>query len=82
VYYIYFLLALTLAKGTQYRKEYIPIMRSWDYLERSGSGIFKVAVPEFEPFGLVFRHFLATDPEVRVRFPALPDFLRSSGSST
>jgi hypothetical protein len=23
--------------------------------------------------------FLATDPEVRVRFPALPDFLRSSG---
>jgi hypothetical protein len=24
--------------------------------------------------------FLATDPEVRVLFPALPDFLRSSGS--
>jgi hypothetical protein len=24
--------------------------------------------------------FLATDPEVRVRFPALPDFLRSGGS--
>jgi hypothetical protein len=24
--------------------------------------------------------FLATDPEVRVRLPALPDFLRSSGS--
>jgi hypothetical protein len=23
---------------------------------------------------------LDTDPEVRVRFPALPDFLRSSGS--
>jgi hypothetical protein len=23
---------------------------------------------------------LATDPEVRVRFPALPDFLRNSGS--
>jgi hypothetical protein len=23
--------------------------------------------------------FLATDPEVQVRFPALPDFLRSSG---
>jgi hypothetical protein len=23
--------------------------------------------------------FLATDPEARVRFPALPDFLRSSG---
>jgi hypothetical protein len=26
--------------------------------------------------------FLATDPESRVRFPALPDFLRSSGSGT
>jgi hypothetical protein len=26
--------------------------------------------------------FQATDPEVRVRFPALPDFLRSSGSET
>jgi hypothetical protein len=25
---------------------------------------------------------LATDPEVRVGFPALPDFLRSSGSGT
>jgi hypothetical protein len=26
--------------------------------------------------------FLAPDPEVHVRFPALPDFLRSSGSGT
>jgi hypothetical protein len=26
--------------------------------------------------------FLAKDPEVRARFPALPDFLRSSGSGT
>jgi hypothetical protein len=26
--------------------------------------------------------FLATDPEVRVRFPALPDFLRNGGSGT
>jgi hypothetical protein len=26
--------------------------------------------------------FLAADPEVRVRFPALPDFLRSIGSGT
>jgi hypothetical protein len=26
--------------------------------------------------------FLVTDPEVRVRFPALPDFPRSSGSGT
>jgi hypothetical protein len=26
--------------------------------------------------------FLATDPEEQVRFPALPDFLRSCGSGT
>jgi hypothetical protein len=26
--------------------------------------------------------FLATDPEIRVRFLALPDFLRSNGSGT
>jgi hypothetical protein len=31
--------------------------------------------------GLVAR-VLATDPKVRVRFPALPDFLSSSGSGT
>jgi hypothetical protein len=31
--------------------------------------------------GLV-SEYLATDPEVQVRFPALPDFLRSSGSGT
>jgi hypothetical protein len=29
-----------------------------------------------------WREFLATDSEVRVRFSALPDFLRSSGSGT
>jgi hypothetical protein len=35
-------------------------------------------------FGTVFQwsEFLATDPEVRVRYPALPDSLRSSGSGT
>jgi hypothetical protein len=31
---------------------------------------------------IFWSEFLATDPEVRVRFPALPDFLRSSGSGT
>jgi hypothetical protein len=30
----------------------------------------------------VWSEFLATDPEVRVRLPALEDFLRSSGSGT
>jgi hypothetical protein len=28
------------------------------------------------------QEFMDTDPEVQVRFPALPDFLRSSGSET
>jgi hypothetical protein len=31
---------------------------------------------------VLWSEFLATDPEVWVRFPALPDFLRSSGSGT
>jgi hypothetical protein len=31
---------------------------------------------------VLWSEFLATDPEVRVRFLALPDFLRSSGSGT
>jgi hypothetical protein len=31
---------------------------------------------------VLWSEFLATDPEVRVLFPALPDFLRSSGSGT
>jgi hypothetical protein len=30
----------------------------------------------------VWSEFLSTDPEVQVRFPALQDFLRSSGSGT
>jgi hypothetical protein len=36
--------------------------------------IFRVTFPIAE--------FLATDPEVRVRSPSLPHFLRSSGSGT
>jgi hypothetical protein len=31
--------------------------------------------------GLVVEYF-AADPEIQVRFPALPDFLRISGSET
>jgi hypothetical protein len=31
---------------------------------------------------LVVIQFSGTDPEVRVRFPAIPDVLRSSGSGT
>jgi hypothetical protein len=38
----------------------------------------------FESLNLLVKwsEFLATDPEVRVRFPALSDFLRRSGSGT
>jgi hypothetical protein len=42
--------------------------------------------PALTPRCLVKFHrplkFLAADSEVRVRFPALPDFLRNSGSGT
>jgi hypothetical protein len=31
---------------------------------------------------VLWPEFLATDPEVRVQFSALPDFLRSGGSGT
>jgi hypothetical protein len=31
---------------------------------------------------LLYPEFLATDSEVRFRFPVLPDFLRTSGSGT
>jgi hypothetical protein len=33
-------------------------------------------------FAVYWSEFLAIDPEVRVRFLALPDFLRRSGSGT
>jgi hypothetical protein len=36
----------------------------------------------YKDFTPLWSKFLATDPEVRIRFPALPDFLRSSGSGT
>jgi hypothetical protein len=31
---------------------------------------------------VLWSEFLATDPEVQIRFSALPDFLRSNGSGT
>jgi hypothetical protein len=37
---------------------------------------------ELNLYMLCLSEFLATDPEIRVRFPALPDFLRNSGSGT
>jgi hypothetical protein len=48
--------------------------READNLLRTNPGITASVIQRSE--------FLATDPEVRVRFPALPDFLRSSGSGT
>jgi hypothetical protein len=42
-----------------------------------------VTLAEHVTASVVYRsQLLATDPEVRVRVPALPDFLRSSGSGT
>jgi hypothetical protein len=32
------------------------------------------------PLWFLWSEFMVTNPEVRVRFPALPDFLRNSGS--
>jgi hypothetical protein len=40
--------------------------------------MFVVDVGERSPVRFFWSEFLATDPEVRVQFPALPDFLRSS----
>jgi hypothetical protein len=33
-------------------------------------------------FGVKWSEFLAADPQVRAQFPALPDFLKSSGYGT
>jgi hypothetical protein len=51
------------------------------------SPLFVLTLNGFQSVGVVerpplFSEFLATDTEVRVRFLALPDFLRSSGSGT
>jgi hypothetical protein len=50
--------------------------------ENNNNGIFCwFMLPETASV-VQWSEFLATDLEVRVRFPALPDFLRSSGSGT
>jgi hypothetical protein len=45
-----------------------------------------VSIQQYEnystPSVVKWSGFLATNPEVRVRFPALPDSLRNSGSGT
>jgi hypothetical protein len=40
----------------------------------------KVVTRTVENASVAWSEFLATDPEIRIRFPELPDFLRSSGS--
>jgi hypothetical protein len=55
----------------------------WQVWIPSGFGIKKSAF--FLIHGILrfeWSEFLATDPEVKVRFPALPDLLRSNGSGT
>jgi hypothetical protein len=45
--------------------------------------VFLLAAYAVRTASVVWRsEFLATDAEVRVRFPTPPDFLRSSGSGT
>jgi hypothetical protein len=43
---------------------------------------YVVLLYQLPPLWYSGQEFLATDLEVRVRFPALADFLRSSGSGT
>jgi hypothetical protein len=42
--------------------------------------LFQNPLPSWTASVVKWSEFLTTDPEVRVRFQALPDFLRSSGS--
>jgi hypothetical protein len=51
----------------------------YDAISQKMATFMTTAVRTSNPTG---SGFLATDPEVRVRFPVLPDFLRSSGSGT
>jgi hypothetical protein len=52
------------------------------FLGERGWGIYFTA-PSVTCYSVIWwSEFLATDPEVRVRFPALPHFLKSSGTGT
>jgi hypothetical protein len=53
---------------------------SW--LQNQRSRFLFPALPDLTASVVWWSEFLATDPEVRDRLPALPDFLRSSGSGT
>jgi hypothetical protein len=44
--------------------------------------LFSVSIKSRTASVVYLAEFLAVDPEIRVRFPALPDFLRSCGSGT
>jgi hypothetical protein len=48
----------------------------------NGSTALLFGFGRFFSFLILWSEFVATDPEIRVRFPALPDFLGSSGSGT
>jgi hypothetical protein len=56
-----------------------------NYLQRYGVALYAKKILSCDmarPLCGLVSEFLATDPEIRVRFPALPYFLRSSGSGT
>jgi hypothetical protein len=59
-----------------------PVIQT-DGVEELGNSPFKVKTNAKATASVVWwSELLATDPEVGVRFQALPDFLRSSGSGT
>jgi hypothetical protein len=60
----------SLAEDTACCAYFWPWKRGYAFLRKVGKSV------------VWWSKFLTTDPEVRVRFPALPDFLRSSGSGT
>jgi hypothetical protein len=52
-------------------------LRNWVQFQTEATQYFSTTFSE-----LWWSEFLATEPEVRVRFSVLPDFLRSSGYGT
>jgi hypothetical protein len=49
-------------------------------LRRFSKSLKQLCMDTLDPSVVSWSEILATDPQVCVRFPALPDFLRSSGS--
>jgi MFS family permease len=61
---------------------FIPTGEDHPYLDNSVQIILFLSLCTMTASVVKWSEFLATDPEVRARFPALPDFLGSTGSGT